>query len=1472
MEKQPRKRNRVPISCVICRRRKVKCDKQKPQCQNCIKNNVQHLCHYLEPKWAHPSTPPPQNDELNDKNFNQFNDDKNIKSNITNSTANDKKIEKELEKQRQREKEREKEISDKFEKLNDKLKQLETENSQLKDQIKSKKETSNNISTSTVTTIPSTLNPLSSASSINDDELLDVIFNSNILFIANKNIHYNIPITYQTSVFSWMFIVKNDLYLNDLWLKILKLRHQYEYYYNSKNSLDKNMLSHYKNYNNKYKISSLTSIIPNDKTSEHTSKLKKFLENSLKLHNTNNTNNVNIKTPNQNSDSNEIEILDTKKNDVKLKSHNLCPVTGVIGVCPIGNNVSTIANTRPQSSPLKKERKSKLKTPTISSKSEPNSTSINSRKTIANDSVDMDNGSNILDVSNSSKISPLMTNDPKLLFKEKLSKMNISSIRSSYSSPAGSPSSSSSKRKIPIIPSAPSTPLSEINPMYSDKLNNFVPIAMKPDLLSSRQNSNKRTVDTPEGSNTPKRLKSISPITIKSINYNNTKQVLSIIEQYLPNKKIVGLLVDRFFDKLYINMPYVDEISFKNKIYSIINNTNYTSDAINESNFNSAFTFNNNKIKLNLITTQYSDEFLNLCLLLIIIRLSWLSLPETAIDGLSQNELLLMKPENFISFVLVDLVKEIFANLKLLSKPSIIIFQVGMYLKIYATLSPEDGFDTDDSHTKNNNSSTKQTDANSSNSKSPDSNEILNMNSSSYISNLVQLAYTIGLNRDPLNFKNFYSNANDDKLTISKLFRKRHLWRKLWYGLLFITIEANLSLGDYTKGLPIELDLDPTLGNSINKTWDCRLPGGIEQGILEKIFESNKLLQRELCIVQNFKDSIVLYKWIYKGMKLLFVVDAPPKINDIKAVIDKLNELVSETSKHGFSIDLIMGEGEIVNPFSAKNSSVWIKKYSKQIKIMRLKVHLIVKNMIFTLNYLLFVNHEQKLGKLLGQKKNSVEKIKKQHKYIETFFESSFLLSIENFKFFIQFMDTCKDSFSNYATELMVYPYLMILNHRSHEFLISLILRIQQNSPIVIEILKKNKIDSTELQKRLFTYLETFIERLEILTKNYYYAWVLKRLVKFFYNILTNSQKIFRLNFKKIGSANGKTSPPKANTRSKVKTPVSKVNSTDTTPDTVMKTEPIVKHDNELKSAFEIAFGTSKLPPVTDFTQNHSREINFNPIISNSDIIDNPVMNLQPIQNYEINESFNNLELNSDMQMNLQMNMAAQNATNQFQIQNQINESLEVNRLMENLSNSIPTNLDNSFLPITTSNNNMWNTSLANDPTMIDNKTGNSIVDSLPEIFDDDFLHDIGGLGAGALSNNIVGVNRGLSSDNYNNQNTNNNNMFLMNNVSNNNRKSNMMGNGMNKLVELDSTNNKTNNMLFNTLFQNQVNNEITNGEMYNSLNEIDFTNVDLNTPVDNLVYNFELGLENPQNSNINRKTNKATPDGDSALNNWNFL
>lgn len=41
-----KKRNRIPASCSVCRRRKSKCDRIKPICGSCRKKSIAHLCYY----------------------------------------------------------------------------------------------------------------------------------------------------------------------------------------------------------------------------------------------------------------------------------------------------------------------------------------------------------------------------------------------------------------------------------------------------------------------------------------------------------------------------------------------------------------------------------------------------------------------------------------------------------------------------------------------------------------------------------------------------------------------------------------------------------------------------------------------------------------------------------------------------------------------------------------------------------------------------------------------------------------------------------------------------------------------------------------------------------------------------------------------------------------------------------------------------------------------------------------------------------------------------------------------------------------------------------------------------------------------------------------------------------------------------------------------------------------------------------
>ncbi|KAI0464419.1 hypothetical protein LJB42_002034 [Komagataella kurtzmanii] len=46
-----KKRRRTPFSCLMCRKRKIKCDRRKPACSNCIKSNCSPKCLYEPTVW-----------------------------------------------------------------------------------------------------------------------------------------------------------------------------------------------------------------------------------------------------------------------------------------------------------------------------------------------------------------------------------------------------------------------------------------------------------------------------------------------------------------------------------------------------------------------------------------------------------------------------------------------------------------------------------------------------------------------------------------------------------------------------------------------------------------------------------------------------------------------------------------------------------------------------------------------------------------------------------------------------------------------------------------------------------------------------------------------------------------------------------------------------------------------------------------------------------------------------------------------------------------------------------------------------------------------------------------------------------------------------------------------------------------------------------------------------------------------------
>ncbi|CEP20812.1 FST3 [Cyberlindnera jadinii] len=222
---------------------------------------------------------------------------------------------------------------------------------------------------------------------------------------------------------------------------------------------------------------------------------------------------------------------------------------------------------------------------------------------------------------------------------------------------------------------------------------------------------------------------------------------VTMMQKYLPKKKILWLFIERYFEVLYVYLPYVDEKEFREEVTLIMGGPDDEEQDI--------------KIKI-----RHGVDFALIGTVCIILRLVWNTLPmnnSNKLLGKSVNTKtyyddpkkvdLMQKKENEVPLELIDCVKHCFSNLKLMRKSSLKIVQCSLFLRMYFMYSPEDGDGADGA----------------------DSQIFLGM--------LIQMAMGIGLHRDPQNFENF----GDE--------RQRHLWRKVWYTLISLDVSQSVNLG-----------------------------------------------------------------------------------------------------------------------------------------------------------------------------------------------------------------------------------------------------------------------------------------------------------------------------------------------------------------------------------------------------------------------------------------------------------------------------------------------------------------------------------------------------------------------------------------------------------------------------------------------------------------------------------------------------
>lgn len=262
-------------------------------------------------------------------------------------------------------------------------------------------------------------------------------------------------------------------------------------------------------------------------------------------------------------------------------------------------------------------------------------------------------------------------------------------------------------------------------------------------------------------------------------------RLIQQLRQMIPKKRTVWLLVRRYFCYLYPFAPYVDEHDFRQVISRIIGQESFEDLEVE-------------------FCLKSKVDIINISVLLVMIRFSYVSLFSNRV---SANEVILNSNDpkleelrflfkNPVNLHCIEFGHRCLHQMLFQKITNIPLLQLTLFLRTYSYLAPEEGDDCNGS------------------------------NSQIFNSLLVQIAYILGINRDPTQYP---GSVNP---------RQAQFIRKMW---------AHLNVSDvfqgYRYGNPISTN--PSLG-------DTKLPFLEENN--ENIFD--KELDRSVTRVLNFSDIL----------------------------------------------------------------------------------------------------------------------------------------------------------------------------------------------------------------------------------------------------------------------------------------------------------------------------------------------------------------------------------------------------------------------------------------------------------------------------------------------------------------------------------------------------------------------------------------------------------------------------------------
>lgn len=486
-------------------------------------------------------------------------------------------------------------------------------------------------------------------------------------------------------------------------------------------------------------------------------------------------------------------------------------------------------------------------------------------------------------------------------------------------------------------------------------------------------------------------------------------KLIDKIKVVLPKQRVIWILINKFFLLVYPFLPFIDESYFKSEMSRILGPEDHNDSKISELNIEKRL------------------DLANIGILLIIIRFTYLSLFSNR-NGVNENNLKTNDPSskaqelkyllsNPINIDVIHMAQLCLDQFELLRKTNLVVLQCALIMRLYHMFSPEDGDGADGG------------------------------DSQIYSGMLIQMAYSMGLNREP---DNFPEACNDEKVN--------NIGRKIW---LF------LALGDfnqaYSYGNPLCID---------DKYVDTKLPyyKPGNENILDIELEKN--------VVSTFAYFSKFYE------KLKTILDLTLSVKD-SIKMEKLTRLMSDFEKF---THLHYGTlNQFFIPFKDD------KFRYPFIKIMKCKNYINLTSFNMIVFYHFFLHYEKR-----KQSNLSFFYLKKIYTVmLDEFVEGIFQLVEDNNVNFGE------------GADLIINPSLEQIIHKSSQvnFAICIRLKLQLNkmSTCVDHDLKMNNdygyqekhLKLSKLVKYIQKLIDTFMTAMTNLSKRYYYAWKVTKAYRF---------------------------------------------------------------------------------------------------------------------------------------------------------------------------------------------------------------------------------------------------------------------------------------------------------------------------------------------------------------------------------------